>query len=516
MRQICADTELDCDVVIVGSGCGGGVVAAELSGAGYRVLVLEKGKFYQPCEFTQDEAEAIENMYDRGGATATEDGAISILAADTFGGGSTINWSCSLVTPGFVREEWANEYGLHTFLSPEFDRSVNAVCSRISVQQDKIQHNRANRLLLDGCRKLGYDSKVCPQNITTADTEAAYIPFGDRSGKKQSAPVTFFEDAARCGAEFIDCCKVSHVTHNNGIATGVEAVVSQQPDTQFRLRVNAKIVVCSGGSLHSPALLLRSRIQNDAIGKNLRLHPVTGMFGHFPGEPVDMDSGPPMTTVCNEVAAGTCGDFYGAKLEIPSTHPALFASATNWTSGAQFKDMMTKYRKTMLMIVLARDSGSGTVQIDASGDPRLHYTLAPHDQDSLVEGLVKSARILVSAGAEKIGTQQWGVPDFNVNTELGAADPKLAEWINQIKSVGVKPLKTDLFSAHQMGSCRMGSSRDGSVVDSNGQSWDVKNLFVADASTFPTPSGANPMITTMSIAHLISQRIKMLHPRSKL
>merc|ERR1712070_1050801 len=124
----------------------------------------------------------------------------------------------------------------------------------------------------------------------------------------------------------------------------------------------------------------------------------------------------------------------------------------------------------MLMIVLARDSGSGSVQIDTNGDPRLHYQLAPHDQDSLVEGLVKSARILVAAGAEKLGTQQWGVEEYIVQPGLGAADPKLGEWIEKVRRVGVKPLRTDIFSAHQMGSCRMGSSREGSVVDSNGQS----------------------------------------------
>ena len=105
---------------------------------------------------------------------------------------------------------------------------------------------------------------------------------------------------------------------------------------------------------------------------------------------------------------------------------------------------------------------------------------------------------------------QHGVPVFDVPESSNPLQSKeLQTYLTKVRAAGVKVLQTPLFSAHQMGSCRMSSSPTKGVVNPNGESWEIKNLYLADASIFPTASGVNPMLTTFSIAHSVAQFIKM-------
>ena len=96
-----------------------------------------------------------------------------------------------------------------------------------------------------------------------------------------------------------------------------------------------------------------------------------------------------MTTVCNEVVAGSRGDYYGAKLEIPSAHIGLSSSGAPWRGSRRWKQQVLQYRNSVIIIVLGRDSGAGEIRLDpTTGEPQLHYTLAPADQDSMVRSLM--------------------------------------------------------------------------------------------------------------------------------
>eukprot|EP00455_Lapot_gusevi_P003422 TRINITY_DN11399_c0_g6_i3.p1 TRINITY_DN11399_c0_g6~~TRINITY_DN11399_c0_g6_i3.p1 ORF type:complete len:124 (-),score=45.10 TRINITY_DN11399_c0_g6_i3:140-481(-) len=78
------------------------------------------------------------------------------------------------------------------------------------------------------------------------------------------------------------------------------------------------------------------------------------------------------------------------------------------------------------------------------------------------------------------------------------------QYLSDVRNVGVAPFAGSLFSAHQMGSCRMGGDASYSVFDPHGESWEVKNLYVADASAFPTASGANPMMTIQALSYYVA------------
>lgn len=522
--SVAEDMSLTVDAVVVGSGCGGSVVAAELAQAGRRVLVLEKGRYFQRRDMTSQEGDAFEHMYERGGLVTTDDTGLGVLAGATFGGGSTINWACSLRTPDHVKNEWASQHGLKTFKDGTFDASLDAVCSRLGVKTDGVTHNGSNQVLIEGCKKLGYHIDVAPQNMADVGPFPAggFIACGDRYGNKQSTPETYLKDAATAlvPAKFADRCYVERVLHQGGAAKGVRArIVGADGVTEHILTVSAPMVVISCGSLNSPALLLRSRLPDRSrqIGKNLRLHPVTGVLGIMPKE-VNIWRGAPMTAVSNQCAAGT-GDNYGAKLECPNSHPGIFSSIVPWKDGAAFKDVMLDFKKAAAIIVLTRDKGSGEVTIDRSGMARLSYKVSDHDLKSLLEGSEKALRILEAAGAEKIGVGQLNEPVLLPPQ----SDPKgraevLEKLIGEVRRIGFPLFKMSLFSAHQMGTCRMGIDPSSSVVKPTCETWACSGLYVVDASTFPTSSGANPMITTLSIAHMVAQQLKKLNatPLSRL
>lgn len=172
----------------------------------------------------------------------------------------------------------------------------------------------------------------------------------------------------------------------------------------------------------------------------------------------------------------------------------------------------------MMMIVLCRDKGSGTVTIDQDGEPLLHYPVATHDRRTIMDGLEACIRVMATAGAVAVATGQHSLPDLTWLPEAGAQatdeelqqrDEAIETLIAQVRQAGIDPrFRHPLFSAHQMGTCRMGTEASNSVVDPNGQVWGVRGLYVADTSVFPTSSGANPMVTTLAIAHCIAQDLK--------
>jgi len=519
------------DAVVVGSGCGGSVVAAHLAGAGKKVLILEKGPYVSREEFRGTEDE-FARLYDRGGLTSTEDTHMAVLAGNSLGGGSTVNWACCLRTQQHVREEWAREHGLQFFASPAFDEALDAVCTRLGVTKEGVAHNGSNQMLIKGCEALGYEIDIAPQNmrdVSAGAPGAGRIAFGDRYGIKANMPETYLKDAvtASTPAQIIDRCRVDRVIQKNQKVIGIIADVVGKDGAKHKLTVHCNIVVVSCGSIHSPALLMRSRLpgidKSGWLGRNLRLHPVVHCAGLLPEDapPVDIWEGAPMTTVSNAPTAGRHGDYYGSKLESPSVLPGLMSSVLPWEGGASFKSALLDLRRAFTFIVLARDKGFGEVRLDRWGEPRLYYPVSQHDKTSLLDGLEMAVRAAAAAGASKISTAQmllgWRtlpeMPKEDADETLRAKmtsvrDEAVEVLVRDVKALGVKTdSRSQMFSAHQMGTCRMSATPDRGVVKSSGETWAVKGLYVADASTFPTSSGTNPMVTTLAIAHTIGRQM---------
>ena len=275
------------DVVIIGSGCGGAVCAKTLAEAGHRVIVADKAYHFPPEHLPMSEHDAGIHLFHNGGLVQSDDQSIAVIAGNAWGGGGTINWSASLQTQGFVRQEWADSHGgLPFFTSAYFQECLDRVCERMGVSGDHVEHNKTNRVLMEGARKLGYSCKVVPQNTGGKKHYCGYCTLGCGSAEKQGPVASFLPDAARAGAQFIEGFTADKVLFDNvegkKIATGVQGRWRSRdgnrgvsgPDRISRsVVIQAKRVIVSCGTLASPLLLLRSGLTNPQIGRNLYLHP---------------------------------------------------------------------------------------------------------------------------------------------------------------------------------------------------------------------------------------------------
>jgi choline dehydrogenase-like flavoprotein len=494
---------LEADVVVVGSGAGGGVIAGELSAAGKDVVVLEAGGYYNEADFNQIELWAYQNLYRAGGISQTAEGQIALMAGANLGGGTTVNWTNSLRTTPWVREQWAREFGLEGLDGPDYDRHLDAVMARIKVNADCSDWNGPQQRLKDACDRLGYEFRRTVRNTdpaTYTPETAGYIGFGDQTGSKQGTLKTYLQDAADRGARFVVRCQVERVLVDGGRAAGVEGTYADEDGHRARVVVRAPTVVVAGGSLESPALLLRSGIGGPAVGDYLRLHPATFVAGLY-GDAQQGWWGAPQSGLSGQWA--DLEDGYGFLVECTHAQPALTGSAIPWETGRQHKGLMSSGPRTASFILLLRDRGHGRVTIDAAGQPVHHYALSDElDQRHFRRGLKELVALHVAAGA----------------TEIVAPHRKLLHWTadsgedveafaQRVHDAPLTPMDVAMFALHQMGSCRMGEDPATSVANPWGELHDTPGVWIGDASAFPTSTGTNPMISTMALAHRTAEAI---------
>ena len=502
------DTVYECDVLVIGSGAGGGVMAGELAQAGYDVLVLEKGPYFHGSDFTQREVDMLSKLYDAKGTLSTQDGGIDILAGSCLGGGTTVNWAGAFRTPGYVLQEWAREHDAPQFTTPAFEESIDAVARTIGVNTDYTRHNGQNQALWDGSTKLGQEVTLIPRNekgLTDSDSHfrsLGYTSLGDAHGIKQGTLNTYLLTAFEHGARILPETKVDRVTIDHGCATGAEALHTTTDGHTVRITVKAQRVVVAGGAIQTPALLLRSGLKHPHLGRHLHLHPTVVVGARYP-HAMHSWYGPSMSVV-NDNYTRLHGTNFGTKLETPPTHPGLLSTVLPWRSGQQHRELMRDADHLGSFIVLTRDRDGGRVSIDKNGTALIDYKMSDFDQANMLEGVRAAAQIHVAAGATEVYLPHNTLP--TLHTQNGTLlNPEI---LDHLPHLSWKPNQFGLFSAHQMSTCRMGGNAATHPLKLNGETVEVQNLFVADGSAFPACSGVNPMLTIMALAHFTAQGMK--------
>ncbi|WGX99385.1 GMC family oxidoreductase N-terminal domain-containing protein [Nocardioides sp. L-11A] len=494
---ITRDTAMSCDVVVVGSGAGGGTAAGVLAAVGLDVVVLEAGEMHDERHFDGGEETGFLELYALS-PQSTAEGQLALLAGRGLGGGTVVNYTTSFRTPDRVREEWAG-HGVPQFATEEYTASMDAVCARLGVNTE---HDRAaprDAILERGARALGWDVAAMPRNVVGCDqdVECGRCGMGCRLGAKQSTAKTWLADAADAGARICTGVSVRTVLTSFGRATGVEGVTAQG----HRVRVRSRAVVVAAGAIQTPALLQRSGLTNPHIGRHLRLHPATAVWGRM-DEPVDGWVGA-MQSRYVDALTDLDGNGYGVLFETAPLTPAFGTGFVNWRGSDDFRRRMTELRHTLGVAVIVRDRDpGGTVRTDRRGEPVVRYRLSPRDTDHLVQGLVGGARIAEAAGARWIASTHHRPLSY----EPGGRG-SLAGFERDLRSAGAAPASLALAALHLMGTARMGGSADSSALDPDGRAWEIEGLYVADGSCFPTASGVNPMISIESIAHLTATRL---------
>lgn len=510
------------DVLIIGSGSGAGVVAHTLSNDGHKCLVLEKGKYFHPTELVFDEKDGNKNLYESRGVLTTVNQQTMILAGSTFGGGSTVNWSACLKTPFKVRKEWYDDYGVDWAANELYDKCADYVWNKMGATLDSVKHSFSNQVILNGAEKLGYTAKPVEQNNGNHPNHSCgFCHLGCKFNVKQGSSACWFRDASEKGCQFMDQVKVVKVLHSGGKAVGA-LCQDTQTGHEFTIKGPKKFVVC-GGSLNTPVVLQNSGFKNKNIGANLKLHPVTVIFGDF-GK--DNNTKPfnesILTTVCTEVD-DLDGKAHGAKIETVLHTPLLESVFMPWQSSDKARQDLLRYNHLAAMLIITRDKSSGTIRADATKPDSLiiDYSINKYDRNALLQAILVSADMLYVEGAKEIIHPQRWVPNFQSNKpkeERSVKDRDYVQWRESVSKTKLDTFGCPYGSAHQMSSCRIsGKGPKYGACDNKGRLYECKNVYVADASAMPTASGANPMISTMSIARLIALGIsKDLQPQARL
>lgn len=498
---------LEADVVVVGSGAGGGVVAARLAATGRSVLVLEAAAHRAESDLPRLEAEAWRDLYLDRGTTGPHDLSVTILAGASVGGGTTINWTTSIAPPADVRDEWVTAHGLDELAGPGLDGALERLEAELGLLPPTTVPPK-DRLILDGAAALGWEADVTRRNAGPCD-RCGSCGFGCPWGSKRSGLRVHLAMAAAAGARLLDGARVTRLLHRDGAVRGVAGILapSGRPFT-----VRSPQVVLAAGALRTPAILEASGIAHPEVGRNLRIHPTPVMAAVMP-EPVDMWIGPTQAARSLEfrrsgpAAANGLGPAHGGFIvESAPAHPGLAAAALPWDGRDDGAALMGRLRHLAPLIGIVRDGGAGRVRALPRGRARIDYRLHPADADTVRRALVEMARLGRAGGATQLlsvtmpGLWWRDGDDF---------DP----YLRRLARIDTGPNRVLLFSAHQMGTARAGADPGAAPVDPAGRvrldsrGTLLRGVYVADASLFPTALSVNPMLTIMALADRVAATV---------
>lgn len=491
--------ELTRDVAVVGSGAGGGTVAAALAplvADGRSVLVLEQGPRLRDQEFTGSELEMAGELYADSGGFLTADGTMTLAFGRAYGGSTVVYTGTSLIAPERVLAGWDVPGLTHADVETRARRYIDQNNVHY-LPPDAINDN--NRLFVRGARAAGFEVEQFPLNLRGC-MGSSLCNLGCPNQAKQGTNRVQLPAAERAGVEVVTRAEVVRVEERALVVRvqerperGKGAPPEWQPG---EYRVRADTIVLAGGAIGTPALLLRSGY-GDAlprIGQGFTCHPAHILVGEHPRE-VNPDVGHPKSFYVDRA------EEEGYVLETCTYFP--FTTAKNLTGfGPAHSAFMQAFPRLQMILVLACDKASdgNRVGIDGDGQPVVHYAFAPHTIDAMVAATRASARIFFGAGALRVHA-----PSADPTT-LEASDADRADHL--IDARHFRTGKVSVSAAHLMGGCGMGRGAADSVTDASGRVHGVPWLRVADASLFPDSLEINPYLTIMALADRVAEGVK--------
>jgi choline dehydrogenase-like flavoprotein len=489
----------ECDVVIVGSGAGGAVAAAELAAAGLDVIVLEAGGHYDRDSYPADHLEAIAELYRDGGLTIAEGRPpIPVPVAKVLGGTTVINSGTCFRAPESVLADWRDRFGLSWAGEMAADYAEAEQTLRVT-QLDPETMGRNGQLAMEGAAAIGASGAPIHRNAGNCN-QCSSCPFGCEIDAKRGMHVSYLPRAVAAGARIRAGVEAERVVVEDGRAAGVECAVVPGMRKEVRsggrdrrpFTVRARrAVIAAGGSFGTPELLLRSGLGGRQVGRNLHIHPACWVGARYEEEVRGWD--------------GVMQSYYvdewehaGILLEATFT-PLAFGGAWLLGAGESHQRAMLDFGHVGSVGVHLCDESSGRVGLGAEGSLRASYKLTKADADRLAFGIARAAEIHFAAGATEV------YPNI---ARVGVLKPgDLATF----EATSFKPAELRLEAFHPMGTARIAADPAQGVCAIDGSVNGTQDLYVADGSLFPTSVGVNPMMTIIAFSKQIARGLAEKH-----
>lgn len=482
-EQLETETQFECDVIVVGSGAGGGAIAAALSERGYSVAIVEEGRYEQRPQFAGGPEERMMRFWRDGGMTLAFGNTPLIIPVGKLVGGSTaINSGTCYRTPDEILNEW-RALGLPSDFSPErFAPYLDRVEQELQVTEaDRRWLGRIAEVVAKGADVLGGTHGPLRRNAPHCDGQGVCV-FGCPTDAKRSSNVSWIPRALKAGATLFTGIPVTQLLSDGISYHGVEATGQDRFGAPKRIHLRGRTIALACGALHTPLLLARQGFRSSWLGSNLSIHPALGAFALFHD-----DLGAPWRAIPQGYFVEGLVDprirFEGFYLPpqlagafLPLDDQELTRWMDNWNRVAQFGFMV-------------RDRGSGSVTLSPRGTPLIRYTVTREVHDLFRRGSATLAEMLLRGGALEVSTGIEGLPSVETIAEARA-----------IAHASIRPLQFHPVGFHPLGTCRIGASPKHGVCDPEHRVFGTQNLFVADGSSVPTSLGVNPQVTIMAMS----------------
>ncbi len=487
---------LKADAVIVGSGAGGAIAAYELASRGKKVVVLEAGPYVPSEKFAEMMAIAMGTLYQDHGGQSNTHGDISILQGACVGGSTVVNAALCFRTPDYYLDLWGREFGLTNLTPSVMKPYFEKVERNLQIKQNGRHETSAGAEIINkGLKKLGIPAGVARRNVKNCGL-TGFCFAGCVSDRKQSMLVTYLPWAVAKGATIHADTRVVKVLAEQGAATGVLAEVIDPATGRKKadMQVDAPIVILAAGPVQTPVLLLRSGLANSSgqVGKNFACHPTLSLTAEFDKHVDDFHG----ATHSLYVDRWTLPEEGGYLLLNAVQDPVEASFQAEPGTGKAYMSYMSRYRNTMRLITLIHDKNVGEVSWK-DGAKHIHYEVDGHDFEAMKAGLKTNARILFAAGASRVHVPSSQKCVIDNARQIDAV-------IDALKN---EPARYRYTSFHPQGTCRMGADPARTVVNPHGETHDVRNLYVMDASLLPTSIGYNPSETVYALATYIADQI---------
>ncbi len=481
-----------CDVVVVGSGPGGAMVAVELARRGVDVVLVEAGPVARKRDLIRDGGFTLSRWFwDSGMRTTRGDVILPTLQAKVLGGGSVINCAICLRARPSALEAWEEDHGVEGLgeddLAPHFE-AVEAFMG-IGPTPDDVQGPR-NRLFAEACEAIGLVPEPIARNVRGCRGSGGCM-YGCPSGAKLSTDRRGVPELLAAGGRVYTSAVVDRVMTQRGRAVGVEGHLAE-PFTARKagtLRIEARHVVLAAGVINTPTICQRSGLEAAPIGANLRMHPSTVVAGRVPDREIHPWYGATQGMHTLSLIE------HGIKLESLWADPALMALRMQGL-GKGLKRQLRDYRKMLIWDAwVSGDDSVGSVRaVPGLPRPRIRYSIGQADARRLQEATALLAEMMFSVGADRVFPGIHGLLPTLTHPDDAA----------ELRRARIRPQDIPSGSNHVFGTMAMGDDPKRAATDSRGAVYGVRNLWVSDTSLFPSSPGVNPMLTAMALGHRLA------------